>query len=43
MIGDFYASGMDTVEIEARGIQHIKPDLDRIADLKNVKAVTDEY
>ncbi len=42
MIGDFYASGMDTVEIEARGIQPIKADLDRIADLKNVKAVSDE-
>lgn len=42
MIGDFYASGMDTVEIEARGIQPIKPDLDKIADLKNVKAVADE-
>lgn len=42
MIGDFYASGMDSAEIEARGIQPIKADLDRIADLKNVKAVADE-
>jgi putative endopeptidase len=42
MVGDFYASGMDSAGIEARGIQPIKADLDRISDLKNVKAVVDE-
>jgi len=42
MIGDFYASGMDSLAIQARGITPIKGDLDRIADLKNTQAVLGE-
>ena len=30
MIGDFYASGMDSAAIEAKGVQPIQPDLSRI-------------
>ncbi len=33
MIGDFYASGMDSAAIEAKGYQPIKADLDQIATL----------
>ena len=32
-IGDFYASGMDTVAIEAAGLSHITADLERIASV----------
>lgn len=42
MIGDFYASGMDSMSIEAAGIAPIKPDLDRISDLQNTQAVLNE-
>lgn len=42
MIGDFYASGMDSIGIEARGIEPIKVDLDRIAALQDVQGVIDE-
>ncbi len=42
MIGDFYLSGMDSNTIEQRYITPIKPDLDRIADLKNTQAVINE-
>ena len=34
-IGDFYASFMDTAKIEADGVNAIKPDLDRIAAVKD--------
>ena len=30
MVGDFYESGMDSLTIEKRGFDPIKPDLDRI-------------
>ena len=30
LVGDFYASGMDTISINARGIEPIQPILDRI-------------
>lgn len=36
-IGDFYASGMDTVAIEKRGIEPIKKDLADIAAIKDYK------
>ena len=36
MIGDLYASGMDSAAIEARGYQPIKADLDRIAAITNL-------
>ncbi len=42
MIGDFYKSGMDSAEIEAKGIQPIKADLDRIAEIKSVQAAINE-
>ncbi|GEO07891.1 peptidase M13 [Segetibacter aerophilus] len=42
MIGDFYASGMDSAAIEAAGIIGIKADLDRISDIKNLQAALTE-
>ena len=42
MIGDFYASGMDSAAIEKKGIQPIKGELDRIANLQDTKGVIDE-
>ncbi|HEX8461625.1 MAG TPA: M13 family metallopeptidase N-terminal domain-containing protein, partial [Segetibacter sp.] len=42
MIGDFYASGMDSLNIQTVGITPIKGDLDRISDLKNVQAILTE-
>ena len=42
MIGDFYASGMDSVAIQSAGIAGIKTDLDRIAAVKdNGSALTE--
>jgi putative endopeptidase len=38
-VGDFYASGMDTLSINKRGITPIQPILDRIAAIENVKAL----
>lgn len=35
MIGDFYASGMDSAAIEAKGIQPIQPELDNITGIDN--------
>lgn len=34
-VGDFYASGMDTVTIEKRGFDPLKPVLEKIAAVKN--------
>ena len=34
-VGDFYASGMDTVSIEKRGFDPLKPVLEKIAAVKN--------
>jgi putative endopeptidase len=34
-VGDFYASGMDSVTIEKRGFEPLKPYLEQIASLKN--------
>jgi putative endopeptidase len=39
-IGDYYASFMDTGTIEADGINAIKPDLDRIAAVKDVRELS---
>ena len=36
-VGDYYASGMDTVAIEKRGFEPMKPMLKKIADVKNYK------
>lgn len=48
-IGDFYASGMDTVAIDKQGVKSIQPELDRIdaisnkQDLLNVIALHQTY
>ena len=39
-IGDYYASFMDTAKIEADGVNAIKPDLDRIAAVKNTSELS---
>ncbi len=36
-IGDFYATAMDTVKIEADGIKPLQPDFDRIAAIASIK------
>ena len=36
-VGDFYASGMDTVAIEKAGLQYLQPELDKIAAVKTTK------
>jgi len=40
-VGDFYASGMDTISINQRGIVPIQPILDRINTISDVSAMTD--
>ncbi len=42
-IGDFYFSGMDTVAIEKMGLDPLKPELDKIDQIKNVKDLADEF
>ncbi|MBZ0326310.1 MAG: M13 family metallopeptidase [Altibacter sp.] len=39
LVGDFYASGMDTLSINARGTTPIQPILDRIEALQDVPAM----
>lgn len=39
MVGDFYASGMDTISINARGIEPIQPILDRIEAINNTSSL----
>jgi len=39
MVGDFYASGMDTLSINARGIEPIQPILDSIDAISDVPAM----
>ena len=38
-VGDFYASGMDTISINKRGIKPIQPILDRIDKISNVPSL----
>ena len=38
-VGDFYASGMDTVIIEKRGYGPIKPNLEKVAAITDAKGV----
>tara|TARA_R100000935_G_C2841343_1_gene171217 strand:+ start:801 stop:2828 length:2028 start_codon:yes stop_codon:yes gene_type:complete len=40
-VGDFYASGMDTLSIDARGITPIQPLLDQIEDIKDISGIMD--
>lgn len=42
MVGDFYASGMDSLTIDSRGFDPIKPDLARIEKLDTKTAVLGE-
>ncbi|WP_460218864.1 M13 family metallopeptidase [Psychroserpens sp. MEBiC05023] len=40
LVGDFYASGMDTTSINARGIKPIQPILDRIDAISDIESLT---
>ncbi|HEY0177189.1 MAG TPA: M13 family metallopeptidase N-terminal domain-containing protein, partial [Pedobacter sp.] len=40
-IGDLYASGMDTVAIDKKGYQPVKPELDKIAAVKDAQQLVD--
>lgn len=41
MVGDFYASGMDTISINNRGIKPIQPILDRIEAINDISSMTE--
>ncbi|MFB9845193.1 M13 family metallopeptidase [Mucilaginibacter ginsenosidivorans] len=41
-VGDLYASGMDSLSIEKKGYDPIKPDLARIAKISDLSGVIDE-
>ncbi|MBD2715601.1 M13 family metallopeptidase [Microvirga sp. STR05] len=41
-VGDFYATAMDTVAIEKAGLKYLKPELDRIAAIKDLKGLQAE-
>jgi len=38
-VGDFYASGMDTISINARGLKPIQPILERITAINDIKSL----
>ncbi|GAA3938815.1 M13 family metallopeptidase [Hymenobacter algoricola] len=38
-VGDFYASSMDSAAIEAAGLKYLKPELDRLAAIKDLKGL----
>jgi putative endopeptidase len=42
-IGDFYYSGMDTVDIEKQGLAPLKPELDKIDQVKDIKGLLNEF
>lgn len=42
-IGDFYFSGMDTVNIEKQGLTPLQTELDRIDKVKDIKGLVDEF
>ena len=42
-IGDFYFSGMDTVDIEKQGLAPLKPELDKIDAIKDINGLLDEF
>jgi len=42
-IGDFYYSGMDTLDIEKRGITPLNDELKKIDDIKDVKGLIEEF
>jgi putative endopeptidase len=42
-IGDFYFSGMDTVNIEKQGLTPLKDELDKIDRIKDLKSLVEEF
>ncbi|MGZ3776717.1 MAG: M13 family metallopeptidase, partial [Mucilaginibacter sp.] len=42
-IGDFYYSGMDTVDIEKQGLSPLNSELDKIDQVKDIKSLVDEF
>jgi putative endopeptidase len=42
-IGDFYYSGMDTVEIEKQGLSPLKDELAKIDQVKDIKELIEEF
>jgi len=42
-IGDFYFSGMDTLNIEKEGLDPLKPEFDKIDQIKNINSLVDEF
>jgi len=42
-IGDFYFSGMDTLTIEKQGIAPLKPELDKIDQITDLKSLIEEF
>ena len=42
-IGDFYFSGMDTVDIEKHGLDPLKAEMDKIEQVKDVNGLVDEF
>lgn len=42
LVGDFYASGMDEAGIEKAGLEPLKPELDRIAEIDSVDSLVRE-
>jgi putative endopeptidase len=42
-IGDFYYSGMDTVDIEKQGLAPLKPELEKIDKIKDIKGLLAEF
>jgi len=41
-VGDFFAAGMDTVTIEKLGYTPIKPDLEKVKQIKDIQGVLDQ-
>lgn len=42
-IGDFYYSGMDTVDIEKQGLDPLNDEIKKIAAIKDIGSLTDEF
>ncbi|MGZ3872315.1 MAG: M13 family metallopeptidase [Mucilaginibacter sp.] len=42
-IGDFYFSGLDTVDIEKEGLNPLKSELDKISQVKDIASLVDEF
>lgn len=42
-IGDFYYSGMDTVNVEKQGLAPLKPELDKIDKVTDLKSLISEF